>query len=389
MAATFRSLGSNDPLAIQERSRLSAASGPHVILDCDGGSPPATFVNNAWNRSIPEVVVFDDLFVTQNIYSGLAVETEHRQNMHELILGVQGINFHNAVQGFAAQVEAHNVDIRTKAGAIPAVVLGTLTVDEFCSLSNRDNIDEAVHRAERNLAAARQQDPIRTSQQFAVFSIPSFDIEALNEILATGLADLDTSAAALVQRHLADLPHTAETWIGDGMKILASPNADGSNRAHCPFCAQGLDGSPVLSHYRAYFSQNYTNLKQSVVAAIGQINQTHGGDGLAKFERTLRVTSELRVFWSAFCDIPTDQIDSTSIGASWETAKQAALTALRRKSASPLEKQALSTQETESIKAYGLHVAEVARFSSTLQTANSEIAHACTVRFTAVSGYIK
>jgi hypothetical protein len=38
--------------------RLGTASQPHVVLDCDGG-PPAVFQNNAWSRSLNNVVVFD------------------------------------------------------------------------------------------------------------------------------------------------------------------------------------------------------------------------------------------------------------------------------------------------------------------------------------------
>jgi hypothetical protein len=33
------------------------------------------------------MVVFDDTFVDQNVYSGLVVGAEHRQRLHELILG--------------------------------------------------------------------------------------------------------------------------------------------------------------------------------------------------------------------------------------------------------------------------------------------------------------
>src|SRR5437867_6690243 len=74
LAAVLRSLATGDPIPIAERRRLAAQHPPHVVLECSGGPPPAVFENNAWNRTVPEIVVFDDLFIDENVHSGLAVE---------------------------------------------------------------------------------------------------------------------------------------------------------------------------------------------------------------------------------------------------------------------------------------------------------------------------
>jgi len=74
LAAILRSLATGDPMPIAERRRLAAQHPPHVVLDCTGGPLPAIFQNNSWNRTLSNLVVFDDLFVDQNVYSGLAVE---------------------------------------------------------------------------------------------------------------------------------------------------------------------------------------------------------------------------------------------------------------------------------------------------------------------------
>ena len=82
LAAILRSLATGDAIQIAERRRLAAQLPPHVVLDCDNGQQ-AVFENNAWNRAIPNMVVFDDLFVDQNVCSGLAVDPGHRHNLHE------------------------------------------------------------------------------------------------------------------------------------------------------------------------------------------------------------------------------------------------------------------------------------------------------------------
>src|SRR6266481_8125902 len=73
LAAILRSLATGDAIPIAERRRLAAQHPPHVVLECNGGPTAAMFQNNAWNRTLAKLVVFDDVFVDQNIHSGLAV----------------------------------------------------------------------------------------------------------------------------------------------------------------------------------------------------------------------------------------------------------------------------------------------------------------------------
>ena len=87
LAAILRSLTTGDPIPIAERRRLAAAHPPHVVLDCDGDPSPAMFERNAWTRTVPNMAIFDDVFIDRNVYSGLVVAAEHRQNLHGLILG--------------------------------------------------------------------------------------------------------------------------------------------------------------------------------------------------------------------------------------------------------------------------------------------------------------
>src|SRR5262249_36473650 len=91
LSAILRSLAKGDPLPIVERRRLTAQNPPHVVIECDGGPPAAMFDNGTWNRALPNMEVFDDNFVAENVCSGLEVGPEHRQHLHELILGAQGV----------------------------------------------------------------------------------------------------------------------------------------------------------------------------------------------------------------------------------------------------------------------------------------------------------
>jgi wobble nucleotide-excising tRNase len=162
LAAILRSLGTGDPIPIAERKRLTASHPPHVVVEpVNGGS--IIFENGNWSRPFPDLVIFDDVFVDQNIHSGLVVGADHRQKLHELILGAQGVVLNRSLQRLVEKIEDHNRALRTKGDAIPATARGVMSVDDFCALKARLDIDAEIQAAERNLAAAREQDAIRNA----------------------------------------------------------------------------------------------------------------------------------------------------------------------------------------------------------------------------------
>ncbi len=119
LAAVLRSLATGDPMPIVERRRLAAQHPPHVVLDCGGGPPAAVFENNAWNRTLTDLVVFDDVFIDENVHSGLAVQAHHRQNLHELILGAQAVALSRQLQELVERIENHNRELRAKGARHP------------------------------------------------------------------------------------------------------------------------------------------------------------------------------------------------------------------------------------------------------------------------------
>jgi wobble nucleotide-excising tRNase len=333
LAAILRSLATGDPIPIAERRRLAAQHPPHVVLDCDGGPAPAVFQNNAWNRALSNLTVFDDVFVDQNVYSGLTVEPGHRQNLHELILGAQAVALNQQLQQLIRRIEEHNAVLRERAAAIPTAERGGLSVDDFCALPSHPEIDATIEATERNLAAARDQDAVRTTELFEPLSLPAFDIAAIDQILGEDLPSLDVAAAERVKAHLARLGQGGETWVSEGM--LRVPQHD------CPFCARDLTESPIMDQYREYFSVAYADLRRRVSDVLATVNRTHAFGVPAAFERSVRVNVERRQVWSRFCEVPEIAVDTATIVQHWQFARDAVAVVLTAKEDAPLERVSL------------------------------------------------
>jgi len=369
LAAVLRSLASGDPLPITERRRLGAAHPPHVVLDCEGGPPAAMFQDGAWNRTLPHLALFDDVFVDANIHSGLAVDARHRQNLHELVLGARGVALSRLLQELVSRIEQHNSALREKAAAIPEPAREGFPVDEFCALPGLPGVDAEIEATERALAAARDQDAVRTAPLFETFGLPAFDAEALDRILQRDLPDLDAAAEAQVRIHVVTLHAGGEQWVSDGMQSLPQANGEGT----CPFCAQDLTGSPLIAHYRAYFSAAYRDLKRAITDALDSVRRAHAGDVPAGFERAVRVAGERRLFWSRFCEVPEVEIDTAAVVRAWNAAREAGNAALTAKQAALLEKQALDPHARDTIAEFDAIRQGIADLSDALTAANDAI----------------
>ena len=134
LAAILRSLATEDPLPVIERKRLGATHPPHIVLQRDGEPSTLLFQNGSWNESLPNIKVFDDVFVDKNVYSGLDVDAQHRQNLHEFILGDQGVTLNRRLQELVSQVSQHNTELGARGSAIPELDRHGIPVDEFCAL---------------------------------------------------------------------------------------------------------------------------------------------------------------------------------------------------------------------------------------------------------------
>ncbi len=367
IASILRSLSTGDPIPIAERTRLGAQNPPHVVIETDG-QPHYVFQDNGWSRSMPEITIFDDQFVDQNVYSGLAVQPHHRQNLHEVILGTQTIALSRELKELVDRIEGHNQELRNRDRAIPAVSKGPFTIDQFCTLPPDTFIDQHIQEAEHSLAASQEQEAIRTTHHLDRLVLPGFDLDEIDHILNLGLSELDASVLAQMQGHFSTLGQEGEAWVAKGMGIV--------NRIEgpCPFCAQDLQGSRLINHYRTYFSGAYDTLKRNVTQLVAIINETHSEGAWALFERTVRIAIERRQFWFRFASMPELSIDTASIVRDWRASATAIINQLKAKQIAPLEAMRITDQTRRLTALYEEHRQLISTINLQLNDANHEIA---------------
>ena len=241
-------------------------------------------------------------------------------------------------------------------------------MDDFCTLDRIPDIDNKLEATEQALRAARDQDAVRTMNQFDTINVPSFDIEGIRQILSTSLPDLDQTAAGQVLAHIEALGEGGESWIAEGV----TARLDSSDEI-CPFCGQSVDGLELINHYRAYFSQSYEQLKSDVTNLLRQITGTHSEGSQVAFVRAVGTAIQSRQFWANYCDIPPIELDAEGISQDWNAAYEAVTLLLREKQAAPLERIEISEEVTDILSAFDAHLLAIDALNETLTLANDAI----------------
>jgi wobble nucleotide-excising tRNase len=370
LAAILRSVGTGNPDPITERQRLGSPNPPHVVLSLDGRH--LVFQNGQWSAYDQNIVVFDDEFIAANVCSGVQIHPEHRQSLHELILGARAVSLNATLEALISRIEGHNRVMRNHELNIPQSARGSLNIDAFCALSADPGIEGAIIAAERDLAAARGADGIRTHAAFSALRLPSLDLSAINTILSKTLADLETEAEARVRARFVSLGPGGEEWVDAGMMRIGYASKGHAHEV-CPFCCQSLGSATIIPHYRAYFSEAYDALRTEIAETIRTINAVHGGEQTAAFERSVRIASEIATFWRSYADMPEVLLDTAAITASWVAARDAILIALRAKAAAPLDAMLLSEETRNLVDAHEGRRREVGDLSIALEARNPSI----------------
>lgn len=368
LSAILRSLATDEPSVIIERQRLGSNQPPHIVLESDDNST-IMFKDGAWSRKLANMKIFDDEFVDKNVYSGLSVEPLHRQNLHELILGENGVTLNQRVQDLIQRNEKHNNVLREKELVLRAHCPDDLSVDEFCDLPNSKDVDSEIEKTERLIVATQKQNQVRDKNLFQSIKLPWFDTKKIQHILQMSLTDLDKEAEARVQAHISTLGKGGEQWVAEGMNHIPE-----GGEHNCPFCGRSMTGVDLIRHYRAYFSEGYSKLKREVDEMLDDARSAHGESARVQFELALQTVKEQRQFWSEFCKLPEiDEIDTSIVVRDWKLACDAVLEHLKAKRAAPLDQQQLDEPTSLAIDEYDQHREMIESINTTLRKSNESI----------------
>jgi len=329
ICSVLRSLDTDDASLVIGRKTLGATGNPTIELLLEGG--PTSFDGAAWTASTEKLAIFDGTFITQNVYSGEAVDINQKRNLYRVIIGEDGVSLAEEDARLATESRTKTGEISAAEKAIKLHVPAGMTIDQFLALVMDPNIDAKLAEQERTIEAIRQVSEIRTRSSLSEIALPDFP-ETFGAVLARTIDNIADDAEKLITDHLAahDMAGTGEAWIAEGME-----HTEGDT---CPFCGQSMMGLSLVAAYRAIFGEAYKQLKSDIEAAKNNIGQLFGEGAIGKLTTLIAQNRVSVEFWKKYCTFDEGLLSPTeSLADVMRKLEAEARTLLTRKAGCPLE----------------------------------------------------
>jgi wobble nucleotide-excising tRNase len=359
----LRSLRTGDPDYVRGRTTLGPAATPTVDIRLEGTN--ARFDGTAWSTTLPELRIFDSLFVHENVYAGERVEHEQKRNLYRVIVGEKGVALASKVDELDSQVKAADSAIKAAKTPVAHFAPEGLDVDAYVALPGDADIDAKISAKEAELVALRRAEEIATKPLLAQLTGATLPT-TLPTVLAKHLDDVSEEAEALVREHVEH--HTSgatEPWLSTGLRFERDDK--------CPFCQQSTAGNDLVAAYRVYFGATYAALKEEV-AELRKAVEAFGTEAARlRIEQTIQSNAELVEFWRQFAPIEAPELDADEFFASMEELRTLALAAVDQKSASILEATTLSAEFEAASVRFEAARQSASAYNATVTAANTLI----------------
>ena len=330
LCAILRSLQSGEPAYILGRKTLGCTENPEIEILTQAGN--AEFVNGKWNSKLPKLTVFDEFYVSENVYAGCAVDTEQRRNLYHVIIGEQGVSIANELRLIDTQLRRKTEEITATRGVLSSHIPSSMSMDEFLEITQNDAVDQVIAEKQREINAIGRAEQIAQRSSLKLVALPEVP-RKISETLAKTIRGIATDAEQRIEDHIHShkMEENGKPWLTQGINYIENQN--------CPFCGQSLEGITLIDAYKSYFDEAYDDLKKSIDNLTTDFNSLFGDADIAKVVRVFEENKYAFEFWKDYCSIEApNPISESDISSVFNSLLSSAVFLLNRKSAAPLEK---------------------------------------------------
>jgi len=332
LCAILRSLQTGKPEFILERKTLGTTDPASVHIRLAGNN--VNFENNTWSTTLPDIAIFDSVFIHDNVYAGDYVDHEHKKNLYRVIVGKQGVQLAMQIEEFDDRIRDANRIINLNKDAVLRTVPTGTTLETYLSWQPIEDIETKIQQKNAEIInrqrTLEKAEEIQSKALLTRINLPAFPPD-FQTILDKQLENIINEAESLVRQQIAyhNMEHHGETWLSQGLGFVKDDK--------CPFCGQEIKGNTLISAYKSHFNKAYRELKQEVAQLSQRITNSIGESSVNDIQQTLSSNLILIEFWKQFAEITVPDLPSEDIQEKYATLRDLALALSQRKQQSPTE----------------------------------------------------
>ena len=289
LTAILRSIqtGNNDILL--GRKTFGSIEPEKVEIDFEhiGTNDKYIFQNRAWNKTNPNILIFDSKFIAKNIFAGESITFDQQRNLNEVIIGEKGQELNKEISKLQKQSADYANQKTEKTRELSRHFLG-YDYEKFKSLTKDRSVDNKIKDKDKEIKFEQEKENIKKAIRSHIQSISGIRF-SIRDTLAKTLDVKQKEIEEHIKNHFSK-KENAENFLRDGLSFLKEKPVDGSPRV-CVFCGQGLgaDAERLVSIYSKFFKGGYEQLQNEINNAIDYFKSVNIEAILGKISTDLRV----------------------------------------------------------------------------------------------------
>jgi wobble nucleotide-excising tRNase len=365
LCAILRSLLANAPAIVLGRKTLGHPDPPDIHLMMGGVG--VLFRGGNWSTPFPDIAIFDATYVSENIFAGDIVDTEHRRNLYRVIVGSQGVTLAARVNDLDNEIRNKNTEIREPRNGLQQHIPPGMTVEAFVALAEDVAIDAKIATKEQELQAVQGASQLRQRAILSPIAVPAFP-PSFAQVLAKTFGNVSRDAATRVAEHVAQhrMEGRGEAWLTQGLSFITDDT--------CPFCTQDLRPNKIVPVYAELFGPEYRALRDQVAALSRQIESGISDRASASVTLTLLQNVNNAEFWIQYCNFTAPLLKGAETVAEVVRAlREAAKALLDLKEATPLAPVPPDERYTRALAGFEALRSAIGEYNSAVAAANAII----------------
>jgi len=334
LALIFQSLKGNNELLASKRSFDVSVPQEISIITNQLQNHELSFQKNEWNQFLPDIEIFDIHFINENIYAGLEIQTSHKKNLFEIILGQQAITLKNEIATLKERIRNGNKVVREATKEIEVVIENAYPALEYANFSADSEIEEKIKWKQQEIETAKNKEAITQKSLLTVLPLLKmpYDNSELSTVLQQSIDNISKDFLTAFNDHKnhLNMGDDAEEWIQKGVEVMESDA--------CPFCQKKLDGSEnIIAAYQQYFNKDYKVLLEKINQLEKTINAFNPEVMLLDIENKITNNLFLIDFWKDFVTIPMELTSILDKKESFTQTYQQVVELVDKKSKDPIQ----------------------------------------------------
>ena len=265
LTAILRSIQTGNSDILIGRKTFGATGAKNVEIDFDEGGIGAryTFQARTWNKSNPNILIFDSKFIAENVFDGEHITFDQQKNLNTVIIGKKGQDLNTAIAILQKQADDFASQKSEKTREFSRH-FSNLDFTKFKSLAKDIEVESKLKNKEKEIKFEHEREEIKKSIKSHILSLSRIRFSIKNTIAKT----LDVKQEEMenhIKAHLLT-EENAQNFLSDGVDLLKATTPDGLPRS-CVFCGQQLDqnAEKLISIYSAFFKGGYEDLQKEIV----------------------------------------------------------------------------------------------------------------------------